>query len=288
MQKNIIIIALLWGLHSFCAFSQESKGVKPEIKDSSVVNLSTFESTHLIIGQSIENVGKGKWNFLVSSHFGNISKGSTTFWGMDEATFRLGLEYGLTDRLEIGLGRSAYQKTIDGYVKYKLKRQSKKHPVSVSYFGSIAVNTMPWEDSSRKNYFSSRLSFVNQLIIARKMSEQVSLELIPTHVHRNLVKRVVDENEVFSVGAGGRCKVSEKLSLNAEYYYLIPGQTASDYNNAISVGVTLKGASSVFQLFLTNAIAPIEKGFIAETKGDWNTETLYLGFNFTKTFGACK
>ena len=174
---------------------------------------ATFKTTHVIIGQSVENVAKGHLNLVISHHFGKINDGLYNFFGLDQSTIRLGLEYGVTDRLEVGIGRSTYQKTADGFVKFKLLRQNNLNmPFAVSYFGSTAMNTLKWADPSRVNYFSSRLSFVHQLLIARKFNEKLSLQLMPTLVHKNLVPTIADQNDTYAIGAGGRYKLTKRMS----------------------------------------------------------------------------
>ena len=163
-----------------------------------------------------------------------------------------------------------------------------KLPFSVSYFGGITVNTLPFEDKSRVNYFTSRLAFVNELLIARKFSNNLSLQLMGLHVHKNLVKRVIDQNDAFAAGLGGRFKFTQRMSVNAEYYYVMPGQTAKDCKNSLSVGVDLETGGHVFQLFLTNSQPLFERGFITETQGNWSKGEIYFGFNIIRTFSMAK
>jgi hypothetical protein len=288
MQKITSLFLLLACLFTQSAKSQDLLDMLGD-PSSKEYTTATFKTTHLIIGQSIENVAKGNMNFIISHHFGRINEGSYNFWGLDQSTIRLGLEYGLTDKIELGLGRSTYQKTIDGFVKYKILRQdNQKMPVSVSYFGSMAVNTLKWDDPSRENFFSSRLSFVNQILIARKFNNNLSLQLAPSFVHKNLVKRVIDQNNIFAMGAGGRYKLTKRFSINAEYYYLMPGQTADDFDNSLSLGVDIETGGHVFQLFFTNSQPLFERGFITETQGKWNKGDVFFGFNIIRTFTIVK
>ncbi len=288
MQKAIFYFILFLSLSSRTVKSQDLMDLLADDKPKKEFTTAAFKTTHLVIGQSIENVAKGHLNFMISHHFGLINSGVSNFWGLDQSTIRLGLEYGLFDRLEIGLGRSSYQKTVDGYLKYKLFRQSNKLPFSVSYFGGITVNTLPFEDKSRVNYFTSRLAFVNELLIARKFSNNLSLQLMGLHVHKNLVKRVIDQNDAFAAGLGGRFKFTQRMSVNAEYYYVMPGQTAKDCKNSLSVGVDLETGGHVFQLFLTNSQPLFERGFITETQGNWSKGEIYFGFNIIRTFSMAK
>ncbi len=289
MQKTAYVLLLLSCLFIQNLNSQDLSDLLADDKPSKEYTTATFKTTHLIIGQSIENVAKGNLNFIISHHFGRLNEGSYNFWGLDQSTIRLGLEYSLSDKIEIGLGRSSYQKTIDGFIKYKVLRQNNLNmPVSLSYFGGMAINTLKWEDPYRTNYFTSRMSFVNQILIARKFNNNLSLQLAPSFVHKNLVKRVIDQNNIFAIGSGGRYKLTKRISVNAEYYYLLPGQTADDFNNSLSLGFDIETGGHVFQLFFTNSQPLFERGFITETQGKWSKGDVFFGFNIIRTFTIVK
>jgi hypothetical protein len=289
MKKNITLFSFFLLFISQNIKSQDLMDLLGNDKPSKEFATAAFKTTHLILGQSIENVAKGHLNFIIAHHFGRVNEGSYNFWGLDQSTIRIGLEYGITDKLEVGLGRSSYQKTIDGFVKYKILRQNNMNmPISISYFGGMAINTLKWEDPTRDNFFSSRLSFVNQLLIARKFNDKLSLQLMPSFVHKNLVKRVIDQNNIFAIGGGGRYKLTKRLSVNAEYYQLLPGQTADDFDNSLSLGVDIETGGHVFQLFFTNSQPLFERGFITETQGKWNKGDVFFGFNIIRTFAVVK
>jgi hypothetical protein len=289
MKKNITLFSFFLLFISQNIKSQDLMDLLGNDKPSKEFATAAFKTTHLILGQSIENVAKGHLNFIIAHHFGRVNEGSYNFWGLDQSTIRIGLEYGITDKLEVGLGRSSYQKTIDGFVKYKILRQNNMNmPISISYFGGMAINTLKWEDPTRDNFFSSRLSFVNQLLIARKFTDKLSLQLMPSFVHKNLVKRVIDQNNIFAIGGGGRYKLTKRLSVNAEYYQLLPGQTADDFDNSLSLGVDIETGGHVFQLFFTNSQPLFERGFITETQGKWNKGDVFFGFNIIRTFAVVK
>ena len=248
---------------------------------------ATFKTTRISIGQSIENPPNGNLIFVVSHHFGTVNQGFYEFYGLDQATTRIGFEYGVNDWLGIGIGRSTLNKTFDGFVKVKILRQSsgvKRMPLSVSYSGNTAISTLKWQDPERKNYFSSRMSYAHQVLIARKFSNAFSFQLMPTLVHRNLVAREIDENDVFSIGAGGRAKISNRVSVNAEYYYLLPGQTADDYHNTFTIGFDIETGGHVFQLFATNGRGAIEQYYIPQSSGSWLNGDIHIGFNITRVF----
>jgi len=248
---------------------------------------ATFKSTRISLGQSIENPAAGNLIFDIQHHFGPVNTGFNDFFGLDLASTRLGLQYGITDWLVVGIGRTTLEKTVDGSVKVKLLRQSTgtiNMPVSVSYFGSVAMSTMKWADPVRTNYFSSRLSFAHQLLIARKFSNAVSFQLSPTYIHRNLVEKAVDDNDVLALGAGGRLKLTNRVSLNLEYYYVLSAQTAKDYDNSLTIGFDIETGGHVFQLFFSNSQGIIEEHFIPRTSGKWLNGDIHFGFNISRNF----
>lgn len=252
---------------------------------------ATFKATRVIMGHSVENTAPGELNFLIEHNFGRVNLGPYEFFGLDQANMRLGLDYGINDWLNVGIGRSSYEKTYDGFVKARILRQStgdKKMPVTISIFSNLMLNSLKWQDTSRTNYFSSRLSYTTQLLIARKFSNAFSLQLMPTYIHKNLVPRNIDQNDIFALGVGTRIKLTQRTSLTGEYYYLLPGQTADDYQNCLSIGVDLETGGHVFQLRVSNAQPMFERGFITETSGKWSKGDIYFGFTINRVFTIVK
>jgi len=254
---------------------------------------ATFKSTRIINGQSIERMPVGQLDFRIAHRFGQFNSGAYNLWGLDQANIHFGFDYGITNWLMVGIGRGTYEKTFDGLLKFTILRQSKgeKHSyISLSYFTSIAINSLNNNDLgiSDKVYFWDRASFVSQILIARKFNDRFSLELNPTYIHRNMVSTEMDPNDVFSLGAGARFKLTRRISLNAEYYYVIP--PINDYRstktyNPLAVGFDIETGGHVFQLLLTNSVSMIEKGFIGETTSKWNNAGIHLGFNISRVFG---
>jgi hypothetical protein len=248
---------------------------------------STFKSSRIVIGQSVESPAKHDLLTTIGHHFGELNTGPKQFFGLDASTIRLGVTYGITDRLAVGFGRSSYQKNIDAFVKYKIHRQSsgkKNMPVTVVYFGAVNINTGSWDDTLSDDLFYRRVTYVNQILAARKINGILSLQLSFSHIHYNLVKRLIDQHNVFAAGAGGRIKISSRSSVNFEYHYLLPGQTADDFCNSLSLGFDIETGGHVFQLFFTNSHPLFERGFIAESTGKWSKGDIYFGFNIHRTF----
>ncbi len=258
---------------------------------------ATFKATRIINGSSVENLGAGVLDFRISHRFGRLDQGAENFFGLDNATTRIGLDYGITSWLMVGLGHSTLNKEDDGSLKLKLLRQQKHGmPISLSYAGSISVQTtkaptLPAGDSS-KWYFSNRLCYTNQLLIARKFSDRLSLQLMPTIVHYNLVDSSKFSNNTFAIGIGGRFKVSNRVAITCEYYYratnadlLYAGQQTFD---ALSIGVDIETGGHVFQLMLTNSQGLTDRTFIGQTTESWDKGALHFGFNISRVFTVVK
>ncbi len=252
---------------------------------------ATFKSSRVINMHSIENPAAGIMDFRISHRFGTINSGAQNLFGLDQANMRLGFEFGVTDKLMAGFGRSNVNKEVDGFLKYKILRQSTGQvnmPISVSLFSSMVVRTGPWENPDRKNYFTSRLYYCHQILIARKFNESFSLQLAPTLVHRNLVSDTTIKNDVFAAGIGGRYKLTRRTSFNAEYVYVAPGQLEDIYKNSLSIGFDIETGGHVFQLHFTNSKPMNEKGFITETTGNWSKGDIQFGFNVSRVFTVAK
>jgi hypothetical protein len=251
---------------------------------------ATFKSTRIINGHSIERMPAGQLDFRISHRFGQLNTGAYNLWGLDQANIHLGLEYGITNRVMIGIGRGTYEKAYNGFLKFSILRQSKGEknmPVSLSYLTSSNINSLKdWSGTGKLNFWD-RVSYVHQLLIARKFNDRLSFEINPTYIHRNMVKTELDPNDIFAVGTGARFKLTKRFSLNAEYYFVIP--PINDYRsettyNPLSIGVDIETGGHVFTIMLTNSLALTEKSFIGETNSSWNDAGIHLGFNISRVF----
>jgi len=248
---------------------------------------ATFKSTRLINGHTVQTPGEGTLVFLIEHRFGKLNDGAYALFGLDNAQIRLALEYGVTDRLEIGIGRSSLQKTLDGFAKYRLIRQSTGRgamPVSVTLLGSAAVATLRYADGVDRT-LGLRTAYTYQALVARKFSTDFSLQLMPTLVHRNLVMSEGEKNDIYALGFGGRYKITKRLSFNAEYYALLTPYARERFNNALALGVDIETGGHIFQLMVTNTSGMVERQFIAgDTNGNFFKGDIYFGFNVNRNF----
>jgi hypothetical protein len=291
--RNSLYLFFLFGFLLFPLLSKaqdEGESLLDLLGEDEVVNYTTasFKTTLVVNLESIENTHKGVLDFKVMHRFGPVNGGFYEFFGLDQATTRLGFKYGLTDRFELGLGRSSLNKNYDGSIKYKILWQStgsKKMPLSLSFFTLASYKSVKYDESDpREIYKVDKFTYTFQFLVARKFSEKLSLQLVPSLIHRNIVETSAESNDVYSLGFGGRIKLTNRLSINLEYYYSLPDQLAPEYTNPFSIGLDLETGGHVFQLLFTNAIGMVADATITETTGKWLDGDIRFGFNISRVF----
>ncbi|HEU4902475.1 MAG TPA: DUF5777 family beta-barrel protein [Flavisolibacter sp.] len=247
---------------------------------------NAFKSSRVIMSHSMEILQPGVLDFRVLHRFGNVNSGAGEFFGLDHATIRLGLDYGISDKLSVGIGRGSYKKEIDGFVKYRPVQQATGPgvtPFSLLLVAGSTILTGPYS-MPEPHRFSSRLAYYSQLIIGRKFNERLTLQLSPTLLHRNYVDTKADPNDLFAAGFGGRIKLSKRVSLNMDYYYVFNQNEALNVHNPLSIGFDIETGGHVFQLHLTNAVGMNERVFLTETTNDWGKGDIQFGFNISRAF----
>ncbi len=276
MKKYILGIAMLC---AFSAFSQENSEKGPKVS-------LTFDDTRIVNGHAIETNEKRQMKFIIGHRFGQIDGGISEFYGLDQATMRLGFDYGINDWITIGIGRSSFEKTIDGFFKAKLiaQRTGNGSPFSLTVLTAMAIKTIDFPNPELENYFSSRLSYVQQVLLARKFSDRLSLQFMPTLLHLNLVATSAESNDIISFGGAAKYKVSKLVSLKTEYYFTLPGQLPDNRENSLSFGVDLKTKHHVFQMHFSTSRGMTEKFFIGETYNNISPGKFMFGFNITRDF----
>jgi len=252
---------------------------------TSDVITSIFKTTRIVNGQSIENVGAGVLDFKILHRFGPISQGGYNFFGLDQATMRLGLDYGITKKLMIGIGRSTFEKQYDAFVKYKIvSQQVGEHniPLSISYVGTSIYKSLKDLSLTYQPYVSDKFSFAHQILLARKFNDQFSLQITPTLLHYNIVENKTIPNDFYSLGIGFRQKISKRVNITTEYFYRY--NKLDGYYDPLSVGVDIETGGHVFQLHVSNSTGMTERTFINETAGSWAKGDLRFGFNISRVF----
>jgi hypothetical protein len=299
LKKITIICAMILSstaINKIFAQSDSTKTVdlfadlETESKKSDVTTINkitaAFKSTRVVNSHTVEMVGKHNLDFRISHRFGFLSSGAYDLFGLDNATMRMGFDYGLSNKINIGIGRSTVDKEIDAFFKYKILQQSSgktNMPISIAYVLSAmhyGLKTTP--DLS----FSNRMSFAHQLLIARKFDDNFSFQLMPSLVHINAVPLITDDNNLYSLGTASRIKISKRVAINAEYFYQF--NQLANTTNSLSLGFDIETGGHVFQLHCTNSTGMNERGFITNTTGKWGDGDIRFGFNIVRTFALKK
>ena len=290
-MKKILLVLIplsIWATKSL-AQKDTASSLLSLIENDDEINYTkySFKTNRIINLHSLENTAAGVMDMKISHRFATIDEGIYNLFGIDQATIRIGLDFGLTDQLSVGVNRNSVKKAFDGFVKYKFLRQStgkRNMPISAALVVGAAIETQKPDDPTRENYFSSRLFYTSQLIIGSKLNDYVTLELVPSYVHRNLVKTTDEKNDVYAMGIGGRIRLTRRMTINAEYVYVLPNQLASNFKNSLSVGLDIETGGHVFQLHFTNSTSMSEYGFITQTENNWGKNAVRFGFNVSRVF----
>lgn len=285
----ILIIFSSLTLKSFCQDDDWDTILDEELSKQRVFTTATFKSSRILNGQSVECLPKGGLDFRVAHRFAEFNTNENNFLGFDEASTYFGLYYGIIDQVNIGIARATYNQTNYGFIKYAFLKQStgeKNMPLSMAFSSSISYTSKQYSDKERDEDFISRIDYSFQLLIGRKFSERLSLQLTPTLVHRNLVETKDENNDLYAIGIGGRYLITRRIAFNAEYYWVLnnTGRYGYDFYDPVAVGFDIQFGSHVFQLMLTNVAAMTENKFIGETSSDFFSGDIRFGFNISQVF----
>ncbi len=259
---------------------------KRTVRDEPV---EVFLTMSLVTMSTTSNLEKNNMNSTIMHNFGLVSGGISDFWGLDNgAAVRLGLDYGISDRLSVGIGRTSREDNVDLRFKYTLLQQMKsdKTPVEVSLKGDIGINT---QEENRFDFtFQERLNFLGSIAVARRFSDALSLQIAPMVSHFNTtVIETADQNPVhthFGTGFGGEFRVSLNHSFSFEYYTVFGDRTAGT-KNPIAVSWQIDTGGHVFQMFFMNGNWFTEQHLLARTTDDFFARDFRFGFNVNRVFG---
>ncbi|MBO6880012.1 MULTISPECIES: DUF5777 family beta-barrel protein [Winogradskyella] len=284
MRYTYIIIMLLACLVS----TAQGDDLLSEIDTDSIGDnyaTAAFKGLKIVNFESTKLVAKKELTFIVSHRFGSIENGFDSFFGLDDAVTRLNFVYGLTDAVNIGVSRSSFQKIYEASAKYRLVRQKENgFPFTIVAYNSILLNTALEKENLPKLEFKDRLGYTVQVLVSKKVSTNLSLEIAPTFFHDNFVAYDEQHNSQYAIGLGGRQKLGKRWSLNLDYGWHLNRADGSPFKNPLSIGFDLETGGHVFQMHFSNAQAMNTNGFLGQATGDWSDGNIYFGFNLSRVF----
>lgn len=243
---------------------------------------ATFKALQLVTLQTTKMPAKKEFYFVVSHRFGSVKDGLDGFFGLDNATTKLGGIYGVTDWLSVSLSRHTLNKMYETGLKYRMARQDANFPVDIVGYSVADINTFLEKEQYPGLEFKHRVTYVQQLLISRKINEKLSLELVPSFLHKNLYNPALENDNQFSFGGGGRYKITKRLSVNLEYMHNF--DNPGFYENPLSVGLDVETGGHVFQLIFTNSQSMSESGYLTNAAGNWGKGDFFFGFNLYRVF----
>ncbi|MCH8904861.1 MAG: hypothetical protein IIA45_13220 [Bacteroidetes bacterium] len=299
-QVRFSLLIFLFSLSTNLVAQPDLESLLDDSDDEDELVTSTFKSTRLILAHTTRSIKENNLDVRITHRFDDIlgpAGGIHSFFGLDYvADVRIAFEYGVTDRIDIGFGRSKgaskVKENLDGFVKLHLLRQtlSNKMPVSLSVLLNSSVSIMQAStDSTSIAFFEKpahRLSYVTQVIVARKFSDRLSLMLLPTYVHRNFVE-FDDENGFIALGAGGRIKLTKRTAIVADYFYILSDLRQTNKNvyfNPLGIGFEIETGGHVFHMNFSNSRGIIENQYLPYTTSSWLSGEFRLGFNISRMF----
>lgn len=286
--KSIITFALLFFVAGIASAQDDLLNQLDTVKSKEKeVEVAAFKGLQICNMQSTKMPVKGEWYLLVSHRFGDLTEGFDNFFGLDNATTKIGGIFSVTNWLSLGVSRQTYNKIYELTAKYKLSNQQiNGFPLTIVGYNTMDINSALETDQYPNLTFENRLAYSTQLLISRKFSDSFSFELIPIYVHKNLYDAVLDQEDMFLLGAGARYKLSKRLSLNLEYAarFNLPEDVTSPYHNPLTIGLDIDTGGHIFQLVLSNSQQMNDVSFYTNTSGQWDGGSIYFGFNMYRVF----
>ena len=292
-NKNLIAFYILvFSLSSLKAQDMLSSIDTTSVGEKDFV-IATFKTTRLVNQHTLETVGRRTLDFRISHRFGAINSGSYNAWGIDgPANIRLSLEYSPDGRFMFGIGRSSFEKMADGFLKFRLLRQTTNNsmPFSLTLFAGAYYTALKDGNKIANGYdkyehLSSRFSYCYEMMFGRKFSSRFSLQVAPWFVHYNLVEHITDKNDSYGVSSLFRFKFTKRAAITAEYAYRINNYSIeTKYYDSMAIGYELETGGHVFQIHFTNSFGIVENQFFPYTNSKWNNAGIRLGFNISRVF----
>ncbi len=252
-----------------------------------VATSAAFKGLQICNIQSTKLPAKHEWYFVVSHRFGDATHGLDNFFGLDAAYTKLGGIYGVTNWLSLGLSRHTYNKTYEGTSKLRIANQMESgFPFTIVVYNTVDVNSALKKEIDPELKFSDRLAFTSQLLISSKLNESISIEVNPILVHKNLYEPTQENKDQFLIAAGGRFKVSKRMSFNIDYAARMNKMKDTPYYNPLSIGMDIDTGGHIFQMVFSNSQAMNDVAYFTNGLGQWDAgqRGIFFGFNMYRVF----
>ncbi len=263
--------------------SLDSASEKPKM------NVATaFKTLQVVNMQSTKLPAKKEFYLLISHRFGSLSLGdldsfADNFFGLDNATTKICGVYGITEWLSVEASRQTL-KLYEFGTKYRLVSQSENFPVTLVGRNTMNIDTSLKQATYPEIKFNDKLSFANEILISKKLSDRVSLQVAGIWVHNNLIDQAILKKDQQVAAIGGRIKISNRVSINGEYGYRFSPMENTVYHNPVSLGLDIDTGGHVFQIILSNSQKMSDVSYYNGANGNIGKGNIFLGFNMYRVF----
>ena len=255
-----------------------------EKSDSTFFTMATFKTGRLSIAQSVETRKKGSLQFYFGTRYWNIPlEGPRNSFLVDRFSAQLGMDYAITDRLTTSFSFNTFDGVVNGFLKYRLLRQTEddKVPLSITALQSTTLLTREYNGIRLPQKQSDRFFFTQQLIVARKLNRNLSLQIAPTYIHATWPQPTLGRTDFFSLGLGGRYRIGKHTELTSEYHWVANRDQGPQGYNTLALGINWEIGDLTMQMHMTNTKSFDEASSILLTPNNFNFEDggLHIGVN---------
>lgn len=288
---STFFVILFWAK----TFAQDEPSLLDMLGEDETTNHATnaFKSPRAINGHSMEMLLPGTMDFRILHRFGAVNDGYYQLFGLDQASMRMGFDFGLTPNLMAGFGRSTNKKELDFFGKYRLLWQStgkRRMPISLVWVSGLTINGLkdPAGNPEVPVTFDRRLGYYHELIVGRKFSEKLTLQIAPMLVHQNIVPRIIEPNTMVAASFAGRYKFTKRMAVVWDYAHVFNRAPGNIWADPLSLGIDIETGGHVFQLHFSNAVGMNERAFVRDENASWTDGAIRFGFNLSRVFQIVK
>jgi len=281
------LLITLFCLASTFALAQDKDYVHDAFKDTRVIN-----------SHSVETLKKYQLDMRIGHRFGDIAGdrgGWPNFYGLETAAdVLIGVDYGVTDNLTVGLNRTKgvgiLSRLVNLSAKHRITRQVRDvNPFSLTLLGEMSITTLPKSDNPNSilffDSFSHRFIYNIQLLVATVIADKLTIQLSPGCVHRNIVD-ALDDNALIYLGLQAKYQLNKGFALIFDGTSIFSDTRTSEegFHMPIGVGFEFDTGGHVFQINLTNATGLATTDYIPNTRSAWSDGEFRLGFTISRLF----
>lgn len=235
--------------------------------------------------QSANVLDRGKFLFSIMHRFGDITSGAYNLFGLENGNPNFQFAYGLSHKLQLGIGRGSLRKTYTGSVKYQLVEAGEERAFDLALFSTVNLNSQLKKAEYPNMRWADRLSYCTQLIFSKEFGRRFTFQVAPAFVRQNLVWEQTQRHEQFALGLGLQYALSPSMTLMLDHSMHFNRTENSKFKDPLTLTWAIHTAGHDFQLLFTNARAMTEVGYVSNAEGDWWAGNIFFGFNIVRTFG---